>query len=216
MTDSHDSAYARTKRSLHGLAELVLAGPRYRQGGSIELRIGPDGFRTRDEPVVAVRGPALFAEGVTVDVEGLTFAQAAQRIGLQASRLADVYSGGPQVEPEDPIHLDPDSVRRVEQSLALGDRALRDFHRLADPILWPEHFDVAITVGEVTYGVSPGDDHLDRPYAYVAPPMLSMDEFWNTPYGVARPLEELGGADHVVAFFREGSERAMPDDGRSR
>jgi hypothetical protein len=47
-------------------------------------------------------------------------------------------------------YLDPSSVRQVERALDLGDRALRSFHEVADPILWPEHFDVAIAIGEVT------------------------------------------------------------------
>jgi hypothetical protein len=35
--------------------------------------------------------------------------------------------------------------------------------------LWPEHFDLAIEMGEATYGFSPGDDVHPEPYAYVGP-----------------------------------------------
>jgi hypothetical protein len=206
MADRRDDAYTRTKRSLHALAELVLAGPRCRQGGSIELRVLPDGFRTRDEPVVAVRGSALVAAGVTVDLDGLTFGRAAARLGIEASRLDDVYTDGPKVDPDEEVVLDRRSVRDVEQALALGDQALRSFHPGADPILWPEHFDVAVVVGEVTYGVSPGDRHSDRPYAYVATPRPPTGPFWNAPFGAARSLSELDDADRIVAFFRQGSE----------
>lgn len=208
MSDGREDAYTRTRRSLHGLAELVLAGPRYRQGGSIRLKVQPPGFRTRDEPVVAMRGSALVAAGTTVDVHGLTFAQAAARIGLEASRLDDVYPDGPQLDPDDVIDLDPESVQQVAHALALGDEALRSFHESADPILWPEHFDVAIDLGEVTYGVSPGDGYLDRPYAYVSRRGPVTDEFWNAPFGAARRLAELGRAAEVAGFFREGAARA--------
>lgn len=208
MTDGREDAYTRTRHSLHGLAELVLAGPRYRQGGSIKLRVQREGIRTRDEPVVAVSGSALVTADVRVDVDGLTFAQAAARIGLEASRLDDVYSDGAKVSPDETIHLDPGSVRQLEHALALGDQALRRFTEAADPILWPEHFDVAIDIGEVTYGVSPGDSYLDRPYAYVARPGPFTGEFWNAPFGAARRLAELGDADGIVAFFRQGVERA--------
>lgn len=211
MTDARHDEFTRTKRSLHGLAELVLAGPRYRQGGSIRLSVQPEGFRTRDEPVVAVRGAALVAADVSADVDGLTFAQAAERIGLQASRLDDVYGDGPQISPDEAIHLDPTSVRQVEHALALGDQALRRFSAAADPILWPEHFDVAIEIGEVTYGVSPGDDYVDRPYAYVSRPGRSPGEFWNAPFGAARRLAELDGAEGIVAFFRQGAEAMGAD-----
>jgi hypothetical protein len=206
MTDAREDAYARTRRSLHGLAELVLAGPRYRQGGSIKLRVQRDGIRTRDEPVVAVSGSSLVSADTRVDVDGLTFAQAAARVGLEASRLDDVYGDGPQISPDEAIHLDPDGVRQVQHALALGDQALRRFDEAADPILWPEHFDVAIDIGEVTYGVSPGDGYVDRPYAYVSRPGRSTGEFWNAPFGAARRLSELDGVEGIVAFFRQGAE----------
>lgn len=206
MTDGREDAYTRTRHSLHGLAELVLAGPQYRQQGSIKLRVQGEGFRTRDEPVVAVSGSALATADIKVDVHGLTFAQAAARIGLEASRLDDVYSDGPKISPDDAIHLDATAVRQVEHAFALGDQALRRFNELADPILWPEHFDVAIEIGEVTFGVSPGDRYFDRPYAYVARPGPFTGEFWNAPFGAARLLAELAGVDGIVAFFRQGAE----------
>jgi hypothetical protein len=68
---------------------------------------------------------------------------------------------------------------------------------------------VAIRVADVNYGVSPGDGFIGEPYAYVGvgevPPG---DEFWNAPFGAARPLRELDGADGAVAFFTAGRERA--------
>lgn len=205
MSDGREDAYTRTRRSLHGLAELVLAGPRYRQGGSIRLRVQPLGFRTRDEPFVAMRGPLLVADDNAVDVDGLTFAQAAASIGLEASRLDDVYSDGPGVNPDDVIRVDPESVRQLAHALTVGDQALRLFQRSADPILWPEHFDVAIEIGESTYGVSPGDRYVGGPYAYVSRPEPPKGEFWDQPFGAARRLAELDGVEGVVAFFREGS-----------
>jgi hypothetical protein len=206
MTDGREDAYTRTRHGLHGLAELVLAGPRFRQGGSIKLRVGREGFRTRDEPVVAVSGSTLVAAGIRVGADGLTFAQAAARLGLEASRLDDVYSDGPKVSPDETIQLDPDSVRKLEHALALGDQALRRFDERADPILWPEHFDVAIDLGAVTYGVSPGDGYVDRPYAYVSRPGRVTGGFWNAPFGAARRLDELDGVAGIVAFFRQGAE----------
>ena len=208
MTERREDAHTRTTRSLHGLAELVLAGPRYRQGGSIELRVQDGGFRTRDEPAVAVNGTSLVTPERRVDLDGLTFAQAAARIGLEASRLDDVYSDGPGVEPDEPIRLDPDAARLVEQALALGDQALRSFHPAATPILWPEHFDVATVAGEVNYGVSPGDRYLDEPYAYIGPWTPREGAFWNAPFGAARPMRDRPDADALVAFFTEGRTRA--------
>jgi hypothetical protein len=56
-------------------------------------------------------------------------------------------------------------------------------------------------VGEVTYGVSPGDDSIPQPYAYVGPWTPRTGEFWNTSFGAARPMAEL---PDVLEFFRTG------------
>jgi hypothetical protein len=209
MTDIAEDTYTGTRRSLHGLAELVLAGPRCRQGGSIELRIEPDGFRTRDEPAIAVRGSALVTADLTVDVDGLTFAEAAARLGLVASRLDDIYPDGAKLDPDESVCLDAESVRRLEHAFVIGDQALRIFQEGADPILWPEHFDVAVELGDATYGVSPGDRYYAEPYAYVSRSGPFANEFWNAPFGAARLLAELDGVDGVVAFFRQGVEAAQ-------
>jgi hypothetical protein len=71
-------------------------------------------------------------------------------------------------------------------------------------VLWPEHFDVSITVDEVNYGVSPGDGYLGEPYAYVGPYTPRSGAFWNAPFGAARPLATLGELEAVVEFFTEG------------
>jgi hypothetical protein len=71
-------------------------------------------------------------------------------------------------------------------------------------VLWPEHFDVGISVGEVNYGVSPGDDAIPEPYAYVGPWSPQTGPFWNVPFGAARPITALGDADDVLEFFRTG------------
>jgi hypothetical protein len=76
------------------------------------------------------------------------------------------------------------------------------------PVLWPEHFDVGIVRAEVNYGVSPGDSRIPEPYAYVGPWTPRTGDFWNTSFGAARPLTTLGDDRGVLAFFREGEERA--------
>ena len=59
------SRRAATRRSLHGVAELVLAGPQYRTSGSIELRVTPGGFATTVAPDLGSKGctswPATYA-----------------------------------------------------------------------------------------------------------------------------------------------------------
>lgn len=82
-----------------------------------------------------------------------------------------------------------------------GDEALRRFAPGEEPVLWPEHFDIAVMVDEINYGLSPGDSCLSEPYAYVGPHRPQRGPFWTAPFGVVRSLREL--AD-IAAFFEEG------------
>jgi hypothetical protein len=199
--------YSRTRRNLHALAELVVAGPRYRRTGSLGLRVRPEGFGTRDDPLVAIAGTDLVTDAGRLALDGLTFAEAATKAGLVASRLDDVYGDGPQVAPTETISLHPQAARDVEDALAIGDEALRMLDLRSDPILWPEHFDVAVEAGGATYGLSPGDGFLPEPYAYVAAGRQVAGSFWSAPFGAARPLTELGDAEATAAFFEEGRRR---------
>jgi hypothetical protein len=96
----------------------------------------------------------------------------------------------------------------------LADEALRRFgEEVAEgpqqPVLWPEHFDVGITLGSVNYGASPGDEHVDDPYLYVGPYAgpPQRDDFWNASFGAARTCADVRSVDDAVAFFRAGYER---------
>jgi hypothetical protein len=51
MTATSSTNLTATRRALHGVAELVLAGPHYRAGGSIRLRLTPGGFGTMIGPL---------------------------------------------------------------------------------------------------------------------------------------------------------------------
>ena len=75
-------------------------------------------------------------------------------------------------------------------------------------MLWPEHLDVALSLDEVNYGVSPGDSLIPVPYAYVGPWVVPpLDDFWTAPFGAVRLLDEHVGSDVVLAFFEEGRRR---------
>ncbi|WP_329045997.1 hypothetical protein OG738_30500 [Amycolatopsis sp. NBC_01488] len=191
-----------TRRSLHGVAELLLAGPQHRATGRIDLRVAEGGFATVAEPALRVEGDELLTGSARVPLAGRTYADVAAEAGLEAGEPAGVYAGGPGVRPGETITFAADALKALLAAFADGDRALREFVPDATPVLWPEHFDVAIVHGEVNYGVSPGDGYLGEPYAYVGPFEPREGEFWNAPFGAARPLRELGGA--VTAFFRTG------------
>src|SRR5262249_42324921 len=123
--------------------------------------------------------------------------------GVEAG-VPGIYKDGTGADPTTPLHLDPAGASALGDAFGLGHASLRSFAPAQSPGLWPEHFDVSVTLDEVTYGVSPGDDYLDEPYAYVGPSQPRSGAFWNAPFGAARPLAELSDVDSVVAFFEEG------------
>jgi hypothetical protein len=206
-------ALQRTRLALHGIAELVLAGPQYTESQSIRLRVIPGGFGTVTAPDLRVEGLELVTPAARLPLGG-TFAGLARAAGVEARPLRDVYAGGPELEPDDSVVIDPDAAGIVLDAFATGDVALRTFAPEVQAVLWPEHFDLGISLGEVNYGVSPGDVHVSAPYAYVGPWAPRIGAFWNTDFGAARPLSDLGGPESLVAFFEEGARRAEADPGR--
>lgn len=199
-----------TRRSLHGIAELVLAGPQYTASQTIRLRVTADGFRTVGAPDLSVEGLELVTPTARLPLGG-TFGGLARAAGVEARALRDLYDDGPDVGVGDPILVDPDAVAVILEAFSRGDAAMRAFAPDQKPVLWPEHFDIGISLDEVNYGVSPGDVHLAGPYAYVGPWSPREGAFWNTPFGAARPLTDLPDVPSLAAFFHEGAMRADAD-----
>ena len=200
-----------TRQSLHAVGELVLAGPQHAAAGTIRLRVVAGGFATTAGPELRVAGSALVGPGTDVPIDGRTPRTLAAAVGTQARGLTDVYAEGAGLGLDDPLAVDEADARVLMDVLGLGDAALRAFAADVEPVLWPEHFDVAITVEEVNYGVSPGDGYLATPYAYVGPwSVPEADDFWTAPFGAARPMTAFPDADALRAFFAEGRDRLRP------
>jgi len=197
----------RTRTALHGVAELLMSGPQYATSGTIRLRVVPGGIATVAAPELRLEGAELVGPTGRKPLTG-TYAEVAAAVGVTPRPLADVYRDRANVDPADRIDIDAAALGVLVEALARGDAALRSFVPSVEPVLWPEHLDVAVTVDEVGFGVSPGDAHLSEPYAYVGPWKARSGPFWNQPFGAARPLSEL--AD-VAAFFAEGAARAGSD-----
>jgi hypothetical protein len=109
------------------------------------------------------------------------------------------------------LTIDPGSAALLADWYNLGDRALSEFAPDSTPWLWPEHFDLGITVDRVNFGVSPGDATIPRPYAYVGPwdrPDRDRDDFFDRPFGAARLASDVPTVADLVAFFTEGRARA--------
>jgi hypothetical protein len=197
----------RTRTTLHGVAELLLAGPQYAASGTIRLRVVPGGIATVAEPDLRLTAAELSGPAGRHALAG-TYAEAAAALGVTPRSLGDVYRDTAGVRADDLIEVDAGRLVVLLDALARGDAALRSFAPSQEPVLWPEHLDVGLTVGEVNFGVSPGDALIPEPYAYVGPWTPRSGTFWNQPFGAARPLAELADA---AAFFAEGAALAGSD-----
>jgi hypothetical protein len=202
---------AAARRALHGAAEILLAGPQYRAEGTIRLRVVPGGFATVKGAPVRIEAGALVTDAGRVPLTATTYAAAGAALGLDAGAPEGVYREGSGLGPGDAVDLDAAVAGYLAGCFAVGDAGLRRFAPDQTPVLWPEHFDVGITAGEVNYGVSLGDGTVAEPYAYVGPWQPRTGDFWNVPFGAARPLRELPSEQDVAAFFAEGRERASRD-----
>lgn len=223
--------FGAARTDLNRLAFYVVAAARQSVNGKMGLRWSKDGFGTPFfGPDVQVR-----LEGVEVVLQAAASVHSAPLTSLaEASRLVgvplDLHRGARFAVPEPG---DPDRTLAVEAPhvafasdwFGFVTSVLEELRLLAGPTdsasrvqLWPEHFDVAMEMGDADasrragYGGSPGDAAHPEPYLYVTP-WTEADptaDFWNDDsFGGA----SLAHADLLAAgdqrqaaldFFTEG------------
>jgi hypothetical protein len=211
-----------TRQSLHAVAEQVLAGDLHRATGRIGLRVTPGGFG-QPEYFVAGTRRRLRVDGTDlVILKGDTEERAPLTTLGAVATAAETVLAGPvgvyelltDVDADSPLHLDAADATTIARLYAFGEQALeavRRRHRAQRPTilqLWPEHLDLACSIGEVNVGVSPGDAALPEPYLYVGPWTVPSDPWWNEPWGRSMPWRPDVAADDAIAFFDEGLARA--------
>jgi hypothetical protein len=170
--------------SLHRVAEQVVA-PARKPDNEIALEATPGGFGT---PVFEWEGGRH-----RVRVEGAELVREVD--GEQRRTPLDVDAGAAAVLAAW-YEFGAAALKRLAAEAAPGDDA-------SAPILWPEHFDLAVELGSeaggqrATYGFSPGDEQHPQPYAYVGPwSPQPAGQLWNaTGFGGA----ELGYAELLAA-----------------
>jgi hypothetical protein len=214
MTRTQSPALTRTRDSWHRVAEHVLAAGQFAASGTLRLRPSPGGFTT----TAGVDGRQLAVDRLTLVVSDgdirrttpfSTVAALAAFAGVRPG-LTGSYSPATSPDPEAPLAGDAGAAGMLAAWFALGDAALRRFAealgRPQEPVLWPEHLDVGITVDEVNYGCSPGDTAIGDPYLYVGPHAgpPAPDAFWNAPFGAAITADRIHGVDDAVDFFTQG------------
>ena len=193
-----------SRHALHAVAELLIAGPQYAATGDIRLAARPGGFGGVAAGSSAVSGTDLVTTTGRFPLRG-TVIELAERAGITPRALRDVYQGGPEFTLDELLEVNPTDAGALLRAFTDGDAALRRLATDEEPVLWPEHFDIGISLDEINYGVSPGDSSIDLPYAYVGPWNVPSGPFWNQPFGAARPMSELATPDDIVGFFDEGT-----------
>lgn len=209
-----------TRDSWHRVAEHVLAAAQYAQTGHIALRPAPGGFQTT-HPLNGGRMLSIVGTELVIDDSAgrrtaplTTVAAAADFVGMTPGMPASVYSPATPLALDEPLRVDPDGARVLAGWYQLADAALRRLIAVIgaapqEPILWPEHFDIGVTVEAVNYGASPGDSTVADPYLYVGPhagPPVR-DNYWNVPFGATKTMAETPSVAKAVTFFCEGLKR---------
>lgn len=195
-----------TRRSLHAVAEHLLAGPQYRERSTIRLRASPGGF-AQVQGLVRVDGTDLVVGSRRVPLAG-TIGVVAAAAGLVAGVPEGLYGDHADWADDEEVAVDPVAAGELADWFDRGDAGLRAFTGGGEPVIWPEHFDLAVTLDEVNYGVSPGDAGHQGPYAYVGPWTPREGPFWNASFGALRAAAEVPDAAAVAAFFTAGREAA--------
>jgi hypothetical protein len=223
MRGTRAPTLAGTRQGWHRLAEHVLAAGQFASAGTIRLRPSPGGFAT----TVGIGGRQLAVVGAELEVvDGgdrrrvplTTLRDVAAAAGVTPG-LRGPYQPATSADLDAPLGVDPLAAGQLADWFALGDAALRrvaeELGRPQEPVLWPEHFDVGITLDAVNYGCSLGDDAVGEPYLYVGPhegPPTD-DPFWNAPFGAVADAGRIASVEDAVTFFQRG--RALIERSRT-
>jgi hypothetical protein len=204
-------SFPATVAALHRVAEEIVAPARKPQN-EIALYATPGGFGT---PVFDFDGARQ-----QVRVEGAELVHTrdgeerrAPLSSLEAARalVADLV---PEPLSQQPLAVDPASAKVLGEWYALGNAVLSAFSDVtaSEVRLWPEHFDIAIEMGDeasgrrANYGFSPGDEQHAEPYAYVGPWTAEVSgELWNATgfRGAELPYSALLEASDAHALALE-------------
>ncbi|WP_380163618.1 hypothetical protein [Jannaschia sp. R86511] len=210
MPDSRPSAdlLLSTRLGLHAVAEGVLAGPQHRAAGTIRLSVEPGSVQTVAEPRLRLGATSVSGPAGEASLLGATSVMAlGAAVGVQAGPPVGLYTDTSGVELDQPLSIDADTATALMDFFAVGAAGLLTFAPEERAVLWPEHFDLAVTVDEVNYGVSPGDGFSTQPYAYVGPFRPVADPFFDAPFGAVRTWDQVPDAGGIAEFFAEGRDR---------
>ena len=191
------SPFAETRIALHKVAEAVVS-PARKPDNEIALRYTRGGFGTPFFELEGADCQVRVENGELVEQRGTEEKrEPLPNVDLEAAKaLGDFYGFACSV------------LEQLRADEADGDPSLVQ--------LWPEHFDIAIELGDepagkrADFGGSPGDDQHEEPYLYVGPWSAEVSgELWNATgfRGAELGYTELLEADDqrraALEFMRE-------------
>ncbi len=129
---SRSESLTDTRRSLHAVAEQLLAGPQHRAIGSIRLRVDGEGFATAEMPGdpsrLAVHPTALVADRpggqLPVPLSG-SIASIAAEMDVVPGPPIGVYHDGSGTDPSFLVRVDEAAAHEILRAFRWGDAALR-------------------------------------------------------------------------------------------
>jgi hypothetical protein len=224
--------FAETRAALHALAEHVIVPCRHAANGKIGLRYTYRGFGT---PFFGADRQVRVEDGVVLDNHGVgatqaghrrheltTLRAAAQFLDVAPVAPTGVYTPTTACDLDAPLTVDPAAARALGDWFGFTAHLLEGLRAEAGDQdnrvqLWPEHFDLAVTLDQprrsgtqpVNYGGSPGDAEHPEPYLYIGPwdgPPADRtgradERFWNEPFGASLSYQQLLAGADPVAFL---------------
>ena len=117
----------------------------------------------------------------------------------------------PPFEPDRRLEIDDEAATVIAGWWALGDDVLAT---MGEPRLWPEHFDIAITVdcpavsastsaSRRATATSTSRTSMSGPHDVVHARPQTI-RYWNAPFGAVLPRHEVGAAPDALAFIQSG------------
>ncbi len=204
-----------TRLALHSVAEHLLAADLHRRTGKIGLRRSPGGFG-QPETVVDGSRHRLRVDGTSLlvlagdterEVALDTLGRIGETIGVVPGAPTELFHPTTELRADHRLAVDRDAAGIIARCFAFGENVLEELRRrnrrAAPTILqiWPEHFDLACSFGEVNYGISPGDEQHRAPYLYVGPWAPVAGDGWNEPWGASLAWTEDLAEAEALAFF---------------
>ena len=185
-----------TRRSLHAVAERLLAGPQHRQHGTIRLHVGSGGGVEQFAGPLRIEGAAVVGEQGRVRLRG-TIGDVAAGLGVAAGAPVGVYADHADLGPEEDLAVDPTAAALLLDWFARATRRCAGSRRRRSRCSGPSTSTWASRSMRSTTACRRGTP-APAALRLRGPVDAARGEFWNAPFGAVRTAEQLPDDDAVT------------------